>query len=113
MRSIKAGFVGFGEVNTPKHIIDEKCMKAKKLVESRGIELVTTAPVTDDPEGIDAARAKKELSGEDFDLLIVCLAGWIPSHAVIGVIDCFRHKPMILWGLTGWHEGDREHFLQD
>ena len=64
MRSIKAGFVGFGEINTPKQIIDEKCMKAQKLLESQSIELAATAPVTDDPEGKDAARAKEELSRE-------------------------------------------------
>ena len=53
------------------------------------------------------ARAKAELAGIDFDLLVVCVAGWIPSHAVIDVIDAFRHKPMLLWGLSGWQEGDR------
>ena len=107
MRKIKAGFVGFGEVNTPREIIERKCDEARKLIEGQGIELVWTDPVSDDPEGKDVARAKAELAKEDFDLLIVCLAGWIPSHAVIGVIDSFRHKPMVLWGLTGWTEGDR------
>ena len=69
--------------------------------------MVWTEPVSDDTEGKDVARAIAELGKEDFDLLIVCLAGWIPSHAVISVIDGFRHKPMLLWGLTGWTEGDR------
>src|SRR5690606_16966596 len=27
--------------------------------------------------------------------------GWIPSHAVISVANEFKHKPMILWGLSG------------
>lgn len=107
MRKIKAGFVGFGEVNTPREIIVRKCSQARKLLEDQGIELVATEPVSDDPQGPDAARAKAELAREDFDLLIVCLAGWIPSHAVISVIDPFRHKPMVLWGLTGWTDGGR------
>jgi len=107
MRKIKAGFVGFGEVNTPREIIVRKCGEARKLLEEQGIELVATEPVSDDPQGRDVARAKAELAREDFDLLIVCLAGWIPSHAVISVIDSFRHKPMVLWGLTGWTEGGR------
>jgi len=107
MRKIKAGFVGFGEVNTPREIIERKCEEARKLIEEQDIELVWTRPVSDDPDGRDVARAKEDLAREDFDLLILCVAGWIPSHAVIGVIDSFRHKPMVLWGLTGWTEGDR------
>lgn len=107
MNKIKAGFVGFGEINTPRDIIERKCGEAKKTLEGIGFSLVTTGPVSDDPEGKDVARAREELSQEDFDLLVACLAGWIPSHAVIGVIDAFRHKPMLLWGLTGWQEGDR------
>ena len=107
MRKIKAGFVGFGEINTPKDIIVRKCNQARKHIEAEGIELVWTDPVSDDPDGNDVQRAKKELAAEDFDLLIICVAGWIPSHAVIDVIDMFRHKPMLLWGLTGWTEEGR------
>lgn len=104
---IKAGFVGFGEINTPREIIERKCNEARKQLEEQDVDLVWTDPVSDDPQGKDVVRARKELSGKDFDLLIVCVAGWIPSHAVIDVIDAFRHKPMLLWGLTGWTEGDR------
>ena len=107
MRKIKAAFVGFGEVNTPRDIVERKCNEARKLLEGQDIELVWTEPVSDDPAGRDVARARAELAGQDFDLLIVCLAGWIPSHAVISVIDDFAHRPMLLWGLTGWTEGDR------
>ena len=107
MRSIKAGFVGFGEINTPREIINRKCNEARKQLEEQGIELVWTEPVSDEPQGKDVARAEAELGREDFDLLIVCIAGWIPSHAVIGVLDRFRHKPMLLWGLSGWTENDR------
>ena len=39
--------------------------------------------------------------------MIICVAGWIPSWAVVRVIEPFKHKPMILWGLSGWQEGDR------
>ena len=107
MRKIKAGFVGFGEINTPRDIIVRKCNQARKHIEAEGIELVWTDPVRDDPDGKDVQRAKKELAAEDFDLLIICVAGWIPSHAVIDVIDMFRYKPMLLWGLTGWTEEGR------
>jgi L-fucose isomerase-like protein len=107
MQKIRAGFIGFGEVNTPRHIIEKKYTEAKKLLEDRGMEIVTTALVSDDPAGKDVARAVKELSGSDFDLLILCIAGWIPSHAVISVADPYSHKPMVLWGLAGWTEKGR------
>ena len=45
--------------------------------------------------------------GAEFDFLVVCIAGWIPSHAVIDVVDPFKHKPMLLWGLSGWQEEGR------
>ena len=41
------------------------------------------------------------------DCLVLCVAGWIPTHAVIRVTDHFRHIPMLLWGLTGWMENGR------
>jgi L-fucose isomerase-like protein len=104
---IHAGFVGFGEVNTPREIIERKCRHARQLLENQGINLVWTEPVSDDPAGKDVERAAAELAKSDFDLLVVCLAGWIPSHAVIRLIDRFRHKPMLLWGLSGWKEGKR------
>jgi L-fucose isomerase-like protein len=101
MRNMRAGFVGFGEVNTPRDLIEKKCGEAMKLLEDRGIELVSTEPVSDDPAGQDVERAVMELSRERFDFLILCVAGWIPSHAVINVADAFSHKPMLLWGLSG------------
>ena len=107
MRSIKAGFVGFGEINSPRELIQKKCLRARQALEDRGIELVHTQPVRDDPEGADEARARTELSREDFDVLVVCIAGWIPSQTVINVISPFSHKPMVLWGLTGYTEDGR------
>jgi L-fucose isomerase-like protein len=98
---VNAAFVGFGEINSPKQLIDDKCMEALKEILSLGFNVTTTPTVTDDPERADVRRAVKELKKEDFDLLIVCVAGWIPSHAVISVTSSFKEKPMILWGLAG------------
>lgn len=98
---MKAAFVGFGEVNSPKEIIQSKCLNARKELESLGFDLVTTDPVTDDPDGKDVKRALADLKRNQFDLLIICIAGWIPAHAVISVTHEFRNKPMILWGLAG------------
>jgi L-fucose isomerase-like protein len=107
MSIAKAGFVCFGEVNTPKEVIRRKAEQARRLLEGSGIELVSTDPVSDEPTGTDVARAVRDLGRGDFDLLILCIAGWIPSHAVISVLFPFRHRPMLLWGLAGWTEGDR------
>jgi L-arabinose isomerase len=105
--NVKAAFVGFGEVNSPQELITAKCLKALEEVKSLGIEIVTSDPVTDDPEGIDVKRAIKDLKKDDFSLLIICIAGWIPSHAVIAITNEFKSKPMILWGLAGDIENGR------
>ena len=102
-----AGFVCFGEVNTPREVIARKAAEARRLLEGAGIELVTTEQVSDDPAGADVARAVRDLSRGEFDLLILCVAGWIPSHAVVSVLTPFRHKPLLLWGLAGWVERGR------
>lgn len=107
MRAIKAGFVGFGEINSPRDLIEKKCLEAQKALEERGIELVYTEPVRDDPDCIEETRAIETLSREDFDFLVVCIAGWIPSQTVISVISEFSHKPLVLWGLTGYYEEGR------
>jgi L-fucose isomerase-like protein len=107
MRKIKAGFVGFGEVNSPRELIERKVEAARNALEARDIELVYTAPVCDDPRGEHESRARRELARDDFDMLVVCVAGWIPSHSVISVVSDFAHKPMALWGLTGYTENGR------
>jgi hypothetical protein len=99
--NVKAAFVGFGEVNSPQQLIKEKCLTALEEVKTLGFEIITTEPVTDDPKGIDVKRAITDLKKDDFDLLIICLAGWIPSHAVISITSEFKSKPIILWGLAG------------
>ncbi|OQA83150.1 MAG: hypothetical protein BWY31_02945 [Lentisphaerae bacterium ADurb.Bin242] len=104
---IRAGFVGFGEVNTPREFIDTRCASVVKELKKRGVELTVTAPVSDDPEGKQARRAVEELSKADFDALVVCIAGWIPTWAVIQTIEPFKHKPILLWGLSGWRERGR------
>lgn len=107
--NIRAGFVGFGEVNTPREFIDNRCRVAADELKKRGVTLFETAPVSDDPAGLQAMRAVEELSKFDFDALVVCVAGWIPTWAVIKVLEPFKHKPMVLWGLSGWRENG--HFV--
>ncbi len=104
---IRAGFVGFGEVNSPRELIERKCARAQQALQDLGLELIATAPVSDDPAGKDEARARNELARADFDLLIACVAGWIPSHTIVDVLSPFAHKPLVLWGLTGEYEEGR------
>jgi len=104
---ITAGFVGFGEVNTPRAIIEKKCREAAGEIESLGIEVQKVSTVADDPEGAQAKRASEELGKKNFDFLVACVAGWIPSWAVIKTIENFRHKPVLLWGIAGHREKGR------
>ena len=107
MRTMKAGFVGFGEVNTPREFIDPRCATAAGWLREQGVELTIADPVSDDPAGEQADRAAGQLAAGDWDVLVVCIAGWIPAWAVLRTIQRFRHKPMVLWGLSGWQDGKR------
>ena len=100
-------FVCFGEVNTPIEKLREKHDTALAALEKLGQPVIDGGLVIDDPayETADAAIAK--INGKDFSCLVVCVAGWIPTHAVIRVTDRFRHIPMLLWGLCGWRENGR------
>ena len=103
----KIGFVGFGEVNTPVDVIIRKCSAAEQALKDEGLDLVSVYPVADDYEELQIRGAVDALAKESFDALVVCVAGWIPTHAVIKVTEHYRHLPMVLWGLCGWYEGDR------
>jgi L-fucose isomerase-like protein len=94
-------FVGFGEINSPQALIKEMSLKAMNEIKSLGIDIISTEHVTDDVEGKDVDRALKDLKNKDFDSLIICITGWIPSHAIISITEKFKDKPMILWGLAG------------
>lgn len=97
----KIAFVSFGEINSPRELIVEMSEKALGEVNGLGYPVVSTGIVTDDEEGEDVSRALADLGKASFDVLIVCVAGWIPSHAVVSITDRYRHLPMILWGLAG------------
>ena len=103
----KIAFVGFGEVNTPADIILRKCKAAEEGLKKEGLDLISVYPVTDDYEEKDIKKAIAALENQSFDALVICIAGWIPTHAVVKITEHFRHKPMVLWGLCGWVEEDR------
>lgn len=101
------GFVCFGEVNTPFERLRQKHDEAVAALEPFGYALTDAGVVIDDAAGRTADTAAKTLEGRPMDCLIVCVAGWVPTHAVIRVTDRFRHVPMLLWGLCGWRENGR------
>jgi L-fucose isomerase-like protein len=103
----KVAFIGFGEVNSPQELLARKCRAARAALESEGLELLSTDHVTDDPRGAGVARALDVLGRGGFDCIVACVAGWIPSAAVIAVLAPFRHVPVILWGLAGHSAGGR------
>ena len=103
----KIGFVCFGEVNTPIERLNMKHDEALQVLSALDYEFVDAGLVIDDPEYKTADAAVAKLQGLDMSCLVVCVAGWIPTHAVIRVTDPYRHVPMLLWGLCGWKENGR------
>ena len=101
------GFVCFGEINTPYERLQIKHAAALKSLKSLNVELVDAGIVIDDPNYNTANQAIQKLKGQELSSLILCVAGWIPTHAVIRVTDEFRALPMVLWGLCGWYENHR------
>ncbi|MBO4411484.1 MAG: hypothetical protein IKY02_01495 [Lachnospiraceae bacterium] len=107
MKNNQVGFVCFGEINTPFERLQLKHDEALAALSEKVEGLIDAGVVIDDPgyQYADAALAK--LAGKDFYCLVVAVAGWVPTHAVIKVLDHYRHLPMVLWGLAGWYENGR------
>jgi len=105
--TIKAGFAAFGEANTPYAKLVEKHDDALLQLRLKHLQIADAGIVIDDEDDASADAAIAKLKTADMDVLIVCVAGWVPSHAVIRVTDEFRHLPILLWGLCGWREGGR------
>jgi len=75
MAIARAAFACFGEVNTPREIIEAKARKARQWLEQAGLELVAAEPVSDDAAGSDVRRAVETFFGQEFDLVVACVAG--------------------------------------
>lgn len=101
---MKIAFAGFGEVNTPIEVIERKCKKAAEDLKVAGAEVFPFYPVRDDYEETYINNAVEYFKSKDFDAMVLCVAGWIPTHAIMKVAEEFKHKPMVLWGLCGWYE---------
>ena len=104
MDKLKAGYVSFGTQYYEPNRLKEISIKAEKQLEEAGIELVKTDPVFG--EGVEPERAIKELKREDWDILIANVINWIEVRGVTRVLLEFRNKPLILYSLGGFTEGD-------
>lgn len=99
------GFVCFGEINTPFERLVIKHDGALQLLLALNDAQITDAGVViDDAQYAYADSAVNSLKERELDCLILCVAGWVPTHTVIRVADHFRHLPVLLWGLSGWME---------
>ncbi|HQQ41158.1 MAG TPA: hypothetical protein PLR57_06580, partial [Clostridia bacterium] len=101
------GFVCFGEVNTPYERLVLMHDAAVETLSALGGNLLDAGLVIDDVKYETADAALGKLKTRELDCLIVCVAGWVPTHAVIRVTDAFRHLPVLLWGLCGWKENGK------
>lgn len=103
MEDMKFGFICFGEINTSIEKLKIKHDSALTFLKNNiKATFIDAGIVVDDDNYITGKKAVEILNkNNDFSCLIICMAGWIPTHAVIEVIDEYRHIPMLLWGLCG------------
>ena len=74
------GFVVFGEINTPFERLQIKHDEALRLLEFQGHTIYDAGIVIDDAKYETADLALKVLNSNTFDCLILCVAGWVPTH---------------------------------
>ena len=104
---VKAGMIGFGEINTPVEVLERKTGDALAELQTLGWDITAAGLVTDDTDYVKADSAAAALKGEEYDLIVLCIAGWIPTHAVIRTIERYSKVPMVVWGLCGWRENGK------
>ena len=101
------GLVCFGEINTPYERLQLKHDEVVEFLKGLDGEFIDCGIVIDDPAYDAANAAIAKLKAQEFETLLVCVMGWVPTHAVIKVTDHFRFLPMLLWGLCGWKENGK------
>ncbi|MCK9287045.1 MAG: hypothetical protein PHU24_07115 [Sphaerochaetaceae bacterium] len=108
MNTVRTAFICFGEINTSIERLKMKHDEALNYLETLGVSVFDCGIVIDDPHYASAEKAIEILNKhQDIASIVLCIGGWVPSHAVIRVIEGYKHIPMLLWGLCGWKEGNR------
>ena len=104
MKQLKAGYVSFGtQFYVPDNLKMISARAEAQLVEA-GIELARTDPVYG--EGPEPERAIAELKAQEWDFLIANIINWIEVRGVTRVLLAFRDKPVVLYSLGGFTDGD-------
>jgi len=104
MEALKAGYVPFGTMFYKPENLKKISARAEKQLQDAGIELVKTDPVFGEDK--EPQRAIAELKAGDWDFLFANVINWIDVRGVTRVLLEFRDKPMILYSLGGFTEGD-------
>jgi L-fucose isomerase len=104
METLKAGYVPFGTMFYEPANLKKISARAEKQLQDAGIELVKTGPVFGEDK--EPQRAIAELKAADWDFLFVNIINWIDVRGVTRVLLEFRDRPMILYSLGGFTEGD-------
>ncbi len=104
MEKLKAGYVSFGTQYYKPENLKAISARAESQLEAAGIELARTDPVTG--EGREPERAIAELKSRDWDFLIANIVNWIEVRGVTRVLMAFRDRPVLLYSMGGFTEGD-------
>jgi L-fucose isomerase-like protein len=100
---IKAGYVSFGTEFYVPEKLQAITARAEKQLADAGIDLVRTDPVVALGE---EERAIRDLKAESWDLLIANVMNWIDPRAATRILYEFRDRPIVLYSLGGFTEGD-------
>jgi L-fucose isomerase-like protein len=104
MQGLTAGYVSFGTMYYKPENLAMITARAEKQLREAGITLVRTDPVYG--EGAEPERAIRELKAGDWDFLIANVINWIDVRGVMRVLMEFRDRPILLYSLGGFTEGD-------
>ncbi len=104
MDKLKAGYVSFGTQYYKPDALRAISARAESQLEAAGLELARTDPVTG--EGREPERAIAELKARDWDFLIANIVNWIEVRGVTRVLMAFRDRPLLLYSMGGFTEGD-------
>ena len=113
LRKPRAGFVGFGEVNTPKELIVNRSAAAATMLEQAGLELLVTAPVSDDPQGNEAARARIGGAGEAPERVPVAIADRRRGRRQVDLAAASVASPGARGGARHIERAEREECARD
>lgn len=82
----------------------EISLRAERQLSDGGLRLVRTDPVFG--EGEEAERAIRELRSADWDLLVANVINWVDARSATRVLLAFRDRPVVLYSLGGFTEGE-------